>query len=170
MEPLSTPAPASSATPAPAGAAAPPDAPVVVRTGRGGFRTEIEADGHRMVADEPAALGGTGAGPTPYDYLLAGLGACTGMTLRMYADRKGWPLEEVVVRMRHGRTHEVDCENCKSPDSRVDRVEREIELAGPLDATQRERLLHIANQCPVHRTLATGFRVETRLAEPAPGG
>jgi putative redox protein len=151
-----------------------PDAPVVVRTARGGFRTDIEAGGHRLVADEPAALGGTGAGPTPYDYLLAGLGACTGMTLRMYADHKGWPLEEVVVSMRHGRTHEVDCENCKSPASRVDRVDREIELVGPLDETQRARLLHIANQCPVHRTLATGFQVETRLAEPAaapaPGG
>lgn len=167
MDTLSTSVPAE--TPAP-GAAAPPDPPVVVRTVHGGFRTEIEAGGHVLVADEPAALGGTGAGPTPYDYLLAGLGACTGMTLRMYADRKGWPLEEVVVRMRHGRTHEVDCENCTSPASRVERVDREIELVGPLDETQRARLLQIANQCPVHRTLATGFQVATTLAGSAASG
>jgi len=146
----------------------PPDAPVTVRTGPGGFRTEIEADGHCLVADEPVGIGGTGAGPTPYEYLLAGLGACTGMTLRMYADRKGWPLEDVVVRLRHGRTHEVDCENCTSPESRVERVEREIELVGPLDDAQRARLMQIADQCPVHRTLAKGFRVESRLREAAP--
>lgn len=145
-----------------------PDAPVTVRTGPGGFRTEIKVAGHHLVADEPVSVGGTGLGPTPYDYLLAGLGACTGMTLRMYADRKGWPLEDVVVRLRHGRTHEVDCENCGSPDAKVDRVEREIELVGPLDAAQRARLMQIAEQCPVHRTLARGFHVETRLLEPVP--
>lgn len=160
MDTLATPAASAAGAP-------PPEMPVVVRTARGGFRSEVEAGGHRMVVDEPASLGGTGAGPTPYDYLLASLGACTGMTLRMYADRKGWPLEEVVVRMSHGRVHEVDCENCQSPQSRVDRVDREIDLVGPLDEAQRARLLQIANQCPVHRTLATGFQVETRLAEPA---
>lgn len=153
--PTSVPAPGSPA----------PDAPVTVRTPRGGFRTEIQVADHRLVADEPVSVGGTGAGPTPYDLLLSGLGACTGMTLRMYADRKGWPLEDVVIRLRHGRTHEADCENCRSPDSRLDRVEREIELVGALDAEQRARLLHIANRCPVHRTLATGFQVETRLVE-----
>ncbi|HEX8272476.1 MAG TPA: OsmC family protein [Longimicrobiaceae bacterium] len=161
MDTLPTPAPAASA------GAPPPEAPVVVRTPRGGFRSEVEAGGHRMVVDEPASVGGTGAGPTPYDFLLAGLGACTGMTLRMYADRKGWPLEEVVVKLSHGRTHAADCENCQSPQSRVDRVDREIQLTGPLDEAQRARLLQIANQCPVHRTLAAGFQVETRLAEPA---
>lgn len=140
------------------------DAPVVVHTRQGSYRTEIEVAGHVMVADEPVSVGGTGGGPTPYDYLLAGLGACTGMTLRMYADRKGWPLEEVTVRLRHTRTHQADCVNCESPSARIDVLEREIRILGPLDNGQRDRLLQIADQCPVHRTLQSGFRIETRLA------
>jgi putative redox protein len=84
------------------------------------------------------------------------------MTLRMYAERKGWPLQEAIVRLRHSRTHGADCANCESPDARMDRVECEIELVGPLDDSQRERLMHIAKQCPVHRTLKTGFHIEMR--------
>ncbi len=145
----------------------PSEMPVTVRTGPGGYRSEIRADGHLLVADEPKGLGGGGTGPTPYALLLAGLGACTGMTVRMYADRKGWPLEEVVVRLRHGRSHGADCAHCEQPDAQLDRVEREVEFVGPLGAEQRARLLHIANQCPVHRTLAAGFHVETRVVEGA---
>lgn len=140
------------------------DAGVVVRAG-GGLRTDILAGKHSLVADEPEELGGTDGGPTPYDYLMAALGSCTAMTLRMYADRKGWPLESVRVRLAHDRIHAKDCEACETEEGRVDRIEREIELAGPLDAAQRRRLLEVADMCPVHRTLGAEVQVESRLAD-----
>ncbi len=135
---------------------------VEVRTGEG-LRTEIEAGGHTMIADEPESLGGTDAGPTPYDYLLAALGGCTAITLRMYADRKGWPLESVTVRLSQERIHATDCEECETEEGRIDRIEREIELVGPLDDEQHRRLLEIADKCPVHRTLKTEVLVENSL-------
>ena len=136
---------------------------VVTRTGESGYRTEIVARGHPLVADEPESVGGTDEGPTPYDLLLAGLGACTSMTLRMYADRKEWPLEEVTVRLKHRKVHQKDCESdCEGGDEALDRVSREIEMTGPLDEEQRERLLEIADRCPVHKTLDRGVEVETR--------
>jgi uncharacterized OsmC-like protein len=135
---------------------------VVVRTGEG-LRTEMDAAGHELVADEPASLGGTDTGPTPYDYLLAALGGCTAMTLRMYADRKGWPLESVTVRLSQDRIHATDCEECETEEGRIDRIEREIELTGPLDEKQRSRLLEVADMCPVHRTLNTEVLVENSL-------
>ena len=135
---------------------------VVVRTGEG-LRTEMEACGHELVADEPTTLGGTDGGPTPYDYLLAALGSCTTMTLRMYADRKGWPLESVTVRLSQDRVHATDCEECETEEGRIDRIEREIELEGPLDEKQRQRLLEIADMCPVHRTMQTEALVENVL-------
>jgi uncharacterized OsmC-like protein/fermentation-respiration switch protein FrsA (DUF1100 family) len=141
---------------------------VVTRTGPRDFRTEIMARGHGSVADEPVAVGGEDAGPTPYDLLLSALGACTGMTLRMYADRKGWPLQDVTVRMRHEKIHAVDEARCVDPEARVDGVQREIEVAGPLDDEQRARLMEIADRCPVHRTLTSGVVVETRPAPLAP--
>jgi len=134
---------------------------VVTRTGMSGFTTEILASGHGLVADEPEAAGGANAGPNPYDLLLAGLGACTGMTLRMYADRKKWPLEEVTVAMRHGKAHALDEEHSDRADARIDRVEREVHLDGPLSEEQRVRLLEIADRCPVHRTLSAGVRIST---------
>ena len=136
---------------------------VVTRTGATGFRTDVAARGHPLVADEPVSVGGTDEGPTPYDLLLAGLGACTSMTLRMYADRKEWPLEEITVRLKHSKIHrhdEADAEG-GGEDGRLDRVSREIELRGDLDDDQRERLLEIADRCPVHRTLDRGVQVET---------
>lgn len=136
---------------------------VVVRTGTG-LRTDIMANGYTLVADEPVSMGGTGAGPTPYDYLVAALGACTAITVRMYADRKRWPLESVTVRLDHQRIHAKDCEECETKEGRIDRIEREIELAGPLEKEQRRRLLEIANRCPVHRTLESEVVVETYLA------
>ena len=124
--------------------------------------TEVKANGHALVADEPAAVGGADAGPTPYDYLLAALGSCTAITVRMYADRKGWPLESVTVRVEHGRIHAKDCEECETKSGRIDRVELELDLEGPLDAEQRERLREIAAKCPVKRTLGSEVLIETR--------
>jgi uncharacterized OsmC-like protein len=135
---------------------------VVARTGEG-LRTEMEACGHALVADEPKGLGGTDAGPTPYDYLLAALGGCTAMTLRMYADRKGWPLESVTVWLSQDRIHATDCEECETEEGRIDRIEREIELEGPLEEEQRRRLLEVADMCPVHRTLNSEVVVENSL-------
>lgn len=138
---------------------------VVVRTGESGYRTEVMANGHSLVADEPVAVGGTDAGPSPYDYLLSGLGSCTSITLRMYADRKKWPLESIIVRLRHEKIHAVDCAECESDSGKIDYIEREIELNGPLDQSQRERLIEIANRCPVHRTLHSEIVVKTRMRE-----
>ncbi len=138
---------------------------VAVRVGSSGFRTDIMAGGHALLADEPESLGGTDTGPTPYDLLSASLGACTAMTLRMYADRKGWPLEEAYVRLEHGRVHAEDDRNCEDHPVRVDRIVSEIRLEGPLEEQQRARLLEIAERCPVHRTLEAGVNLETRPAE-----
>jgi uncharacterized OsmC-like protein/pimeloyl-ACP methyl ester carboxylesterase len=133
---------------------------VAVRTAAGAFRTEVLARGHSLIADEPAAVGGENLGPTPYDLLAAALGACTTMTLRMYADRKKWPLEEAVVRLEHSRIHAEDEEQVEDGDARLDRIDREVTLVGPLDDEQRARLLEIADRCPVHRTLSAGVRID----------
>ena len=133
---------------------------VVVETGSS-YTSEIWAQGHALVADEPKRLGGNDAGPTPYDLVLAGLGACTGITLRMYASRKEWPLEGVLVGLEHQKVHIEDCADCDDEDARVDEVERRITLLGPLNDEQRERLMQIANRCPVHKTLDAGVRVRT---------
>lgn len=138
---------------------------VVTRTRLGSFRTDVRIRAHGLVADEPASVGGEDAGPTPYDLLVAGLGACTSMTLEMYAERKGWPLEEARVRLRHRKIHRRDEKECEEGrDARLDVVDREVELIGPLDREQRTRLMEIADRCPVHRTLEAGVRVETREA------
>ncbi|MEJ2503908.1 MAG: OsmC family protein, partial [Gemmatimonadota bacterium] len=142
---------------------------VIVRTGSERFRTEIQARGHGLVADEPKAVGGRDLGPTPYDLLAAALGACTSMTLRMYADRKDWPLEEAIVRLKHSRIHSEDEERDEDGEARLDRLDRRLELIGPLDDEQRARLLEIADRCPVHRTLAAGVRIRTELHSPASG-
>ena len=128
-------------------------------------RTAILANGHPLVADEPLAVGGTNAGPTPYELLASALGACTSITLRMYADRKGWPLDEVEVRLRHEKIHCEDCANPERPSSRIDHFTREIALEGQLDDKQRDRLLKIADRCPVHRTLEKPAEITTTLAE-----
>ncbi|MFQ5631509.1 MAG: alpha/beta fold hydrolase [bacterium] len=138
---------------------------VYVQTGRTGFQTDILANGHALLADEPVAFGGTNTGPTPYDLLLAALGACTSMTLRMYADRKQWPLESIGVKLKHSKIHANDCENCEAKEGKIDRIERSILLSGALDTAQKQRLLEIADRCPVHRTLHSEIKVETFLAD-----
>lgn len=143
-------------------AAEAPDVAVVTRTELG-FTTAVQVGPHHLIADEPASVGGNELGPTPYDLVSAGLGACTGMTLRMYADRKGWPLEAVQVRLHHQKVYAHDCENCQDPQQKIDRIERIIILTGPLNEEQRERLAEIADKCPVHKTLEAGVRVVTRL-------
>ncbi|MDX1546157.1 MAG: bifunctional alpha/beta hydrolase/OsmC family protein [Rhodothermales bacterium] len=143
---------------------APDDNQVTARLEGAGFRTELLANGFPLVADEPRAVGGTNTGPTPYDYVVAGLGACTAMTLRMYADRKKWPLDAVEVRLNHSKVHAKDCEDCDKP-SKIDHVQRTVVLTGDLDDAQRARLLEIADRCPVHRTLEGEVRIETEAAE-----
>ena len=138
-----------------------------VRTQTGdSYRTTIQAGPHSLVSDEPEDVGGDDAGPTPYDLLLSALGSCTGMTLRMYAERKEWPLDETIVRLSHGKIHAADCENCDTDEGKVDRIEREIEVRGDLSEDQRARLLEIANKCPVHRTLHNEVSVRSSLRRP----
>ena len=137
---------------------------VTARIGSTGYRVEIDASGHTLVADEPIEAGGTDAGATPYDLVLAALGACTAMTLRMYADRKKWPLESVAVRLHHSRSHADDEQHCEDRPARLDQIERTLEIAGPLTHEQRVKLAEIAERCPVHRTLDAGVRITTRLS------
>jgi putative redox protein len=134
----------------------------VTETGSGTFTQQITAGHHRLVADEPRPIGDD-AGPTPYDLLLAALGACTSMTVRMYAERKGWPLERVRVTLRHSRIHAEDCAHCETAKGWIDHIDRDIELTGDLDDTQRQRLLQIAERCPVHQTLNSEIDIATSL-------
>ena len=146
--------------------AAPAHGELVVReTGNGRFQQDILVGGHRLLADEPPSVGGDDTGPTPYDYLSAALGSCTSMTLRMYADRKGWPLERVEVRLRHRKIHADDCADCETDKGRIDEIERTITVTGALEADQRQRLLEIADRCPVHRTLHGEIKVRSRLSD-----
>ena len=151
--------------PAPAGA---PGEVVVAETGFGRFQQAIDASGHRLYADEPESVGGMDTGPSPYDLLLAGVGACTAMTVRLYAERKGWPLEQAEVRLRHDRDYLQDCEAADGAGGRMERITRTVVLHGPLDDAQRARLLEMAERCPVHRTLEAGVHVETTLAPREP--
>ncbi len=136
---------------------------VVSENGRGPYGQRVTAGRHVLSADEPAPVGHD-TGPSPYDLLLAGLGACTSMTLRMYAARKQWPLENVSVSLRHSRIHAKDCADCETESGQLDRIERVIQLTGALDAEQRRRLLEIADRCPVHRTLHSEVEVRTTIA------
>lgn len=139
---------------------------VVTAVGRT-LAQRIQAGRHSLTADEPVPSGGTDAGPDPYALLLAALGACTSMTLRMYADRKQWPLEGITVRLSQQQIHARDCAECETKDdTRIDRILREIALTGPLTEEQRQRLLEIANRCPVHRTLMNQKEIVTRLSAP----
>ncbi|MGB9225798.1 OsmC family protein [Mycobacterium sp.] len=135
----------------------------VTEAGTGTYTQQITAGHHRLVADEPRPIGDD-AGPTPYDLLLAALGSCTSMTVRMYVDRKGWPVERVRVTLRHSRIHAKDCAECETTVGWIDQIDRDIELTGELDELQRQRLLQIAERCPVHQTLKSEVHITTFLS------
>lgn len=142
----------------------PRDTVFVTETRAGKFQQRIAVGPHRLLADEPVAAGGEDSGPSPYDLLVAGLGACTAMTLRLYADAKGIPLERVAVALTHAKVHATDCAECAEKDGRIDRIERVLTLEGDLDDATRAKLLEIANKCPVHRSLLGQMWIPTRLA------
>lgn len=138
---------------------------VVAETGAGKFQQVITVGPHDLIADEPVEVGGLDSGPSPYDLLLASLGACTAMTLRMYADRKELPLDGVSVRLQHSKIHAADCETCDTAHGAVDRIDRVVTLHGELDGAQRARLREIADKCPVHRTLKSEIDIRTAIAD-----
>ncbi len=135
---------------------------VLVHGSARGFAQEIVVGPHQLAADEPKDMGGHDEGPTPYDLLLAALGSCTSMTVGLYARRKGWPLQDVTARLRHSRIHATDCAECETKEGKIDRIELDIELVGPLSDEQRSKLLEIAKKCPVHRTLVSETNIRTR--------
>ena len=137
----------------------------VAETGAGKFANQVRAARHSLPADEPKRLGGTDTGPTPYDYLLAGLGACTSMTLRMYAERKQLALDKVSVRLSQNKVHADDCADCESSEGQITEIQREIRLDGALSEEERDKLLEIADKCPVHRTLEQEIKIRSRLTD-----
>jgi uncharacterized OsmC-like protein len=137
-------------------------ADVIVRGNASGFLQEIITGAHRLKADEPVSYGGEDEGPGPYDYLLAGLGACTSMTVGLYARRKNWPLKDIVVSLRHSRIHANDCADCVTREGMLDRIDLDVELTGPLSAEQRAKLMEVAGKCPVHRTLKSEIEIRLR--------
>jgi uncharacterized OsmC-like protein/fermentation-respiration switch protein FrsA (DUF1100 family) len=139
---------------------------VVVRETRNGkFQQIVTVGPHRLTADEPVAAGGDDTGPGPYDLVLAGLGACTSMTMRLYAERKSLPLERVTVTLKHSRIHAEDCAECETRAGMLDQIDRAIAMEGALDDEQRQRLMEIADKCPVHRTLTSEIRIVTHPAD-----
>ena len=143
---------------------------VVVRGGVDSFKQEITAGKHHLVADEPTNVGGSDAGPDPYDYLLASLGVCTSMTIGFYARRNKWQLENVTVSLWHSRIHATDCEECETKEGMLDRIDVEVELTGSLTAEQHAKLMEVAAKCPVHRTLTSEINIRLRSAEKLPAG
>ncbi len=139
---------------------------VVAETGQGKFANAVSVGGrHSLLADEPADYGGTDTGPTPYDLVLAGLGACKTMTMRMYAERKGFPLDRARVTLKHDKIHADDCAECETKNGRIDRIEVDIEVIGDMDAETRQKIADIAEKCPVHRTLQSEVMIESRHKE-----
>jgi putative redox protein len=136
---------------------------VTVIGGPSGLRQTISVGLHHLLADEPKTSGGSDAGPDPYELLLSALGSCTNMTLQMYADRKKWPLKEVRVTLTHSKNYANDCVNCEQPAAMLDRIEKRITLIGELSREQRQRLLEIANLCPVHTSLTSRIDIQTEL-------
>jgi putative redox protein len=138
-----------------------PGTVVVRETRRGQFQQEVIVGDHRLLADEPVKDGGLNTGPGPYDLLLAALGACTSMTVRLYADLKQIPLKRTQVRLHHEKIHAVDCAECETKEGKIDRIDRTISFEGELSAEERKRLLEIADKCPVHRTLKSEVDIRT---------
>jgi len=142
--------------------AVPPGTVVVTEDGQGVFSQYLLDGRHQLTADEPVAAGGDDLGPGPYELLLMALGACTSMTLRMYAKMHGWPLDRVIVRLSHTRSYAKDCAECAVKEGMLDELVREIEILGALDETQAARLMEMADKCPVHRTFTGQIRITTR--------
>jgi len=138
---------------------------VVQETGNGKFQQSVTVGPHQFLADEPKAAGGEDTGPGPYDFLLAGLGACTSMTMRLYADRKSLPLTRTTVTLRHSKIYAQDCADCETEDGMLDQIERVIAMEGALSSEQRQKLMEIADKCPVHRTLTSEIHIVTRAAD-----
>jgi putative redox protein len=134
---------------------------VVVNAGLSRYVQNISVGPHLLQADEPGDAGGNDVGPNPYELLLAALGACTSMTVRMYAERKQWPLRSVQVRLAYSKIHAEDCANCDTKDGMVDRIDTEVSLVGDLSDDQRQKLMEIAKRCPVHRTLVSELQIAT---------
>jgi putative redox protein len=137
---------------------------VVVCGNAEGFTQDIALGPHQLTAEEPKDMGGEDEGPTPYDLLLAALGSCTSITVTLYAQRKSWPLQGVITRLRHSRIHVTDCAECETEEGTINRIELDIEFVGPLSSEQRSKLLEIAKKCPVHRTLTSETNIRTRAA------
>ena len=135
---------------------------VIVHGKARSFAQEVEIGPHELYADEPVSYGGTDTGPTPYDLLLAALGSCTSMTIGLYARKRSWPLENIIVSLRHSKIHATDCEECETKEGKIDRIELDIQLTGSLTAEQREKLMEIAERCPVHQTLTSEINIKTR--------
>ncbi len=131
---------------------------------RSHYKVEMNAGGHQLFGDEPEGSGGSDAGPDPYDYLLMSLGSCTAMTVRMYADHKEWPVEEVFVELLHHKVHAEDCENCDKKTSKVDHIEKDVIIVGDLTEKQKDRLLEVSERCPVHRTLQSDIEITSQLS------
>ena len=135
----------------------------VIVSSQSGLAQEVQSGRHQLIADEPFPVG-TDTGPSPYELLLASLGACTSMTLRLYATRKGWDLQRITVRLQHFRIHAEDCADCETKQGFLDHINRQIEVTGSLDESQKRRLVEIADRCPVHKTLKAEVSIRTSFA------
>jgi uncharacterized OsmC-like protein/alpha-beta hydrolase superfamily lysophospholipase len=141
-----------------------PGTVVVAETGKGKFANAVSVGGrHALLADEPTESGGTDIGPSPYDYVLAGLGACKAMTMRLYAERKGIAMKRARVTLKHDKIHAEDCAECETKEGTIDAIDVEIVIEGDMDEATRKRIAEIAERCPVHRTLTSEIRIESRL-------
>src|SRR5438094_1548384 len=136
---------------------------VIVHGTAAGFAQEIEIGSHELFADEPVSYGGTDTGASPYDLVLAALGACTSMTIGLYARKRSWPLEKITVSLKHSKIHAKDCEECETKEGKIDRIELDIQLSGSLTDEQRAKLIEIAGKCPVHQTLTSEINIKTRV-------
>ena len=136
---------------------------LVKETHAGTYTQAVELGRHTLTGDEPEAVGGNDAGPSPYEFLLAALGTCTSITVRMYANLKKIPLDDIVVHLKHQKVHAEDCQNCDDPKSMIDHIDRMLEFKGNLTPEQRSKLLEIANKCPVHKTLTHAVSITTGL-------
>lgn len=142
-------------------------ADVIVRGNSNSFLQEVVVGLHHLKADEPLNVGGSDSAPDPYDYVLAGLGACTSMTVGLYARRKKWPLENITVSLRHSRIYASDCAECETKEGLLDRIDVELDLTGPLTGEQRAALMQAASKCPVHRTLKSEIDIRLQAAQPS---